>query len=103
MLQREILVSKCATVNAIDTSSIALKSNEKWLSILHWNAFRCPYIHEIATLNHKIFDDSMEIGSFEAQWNTIFAIFARTKLPEIFTCHWHHIGEQLQNHSSNFL
>lgn len=51
------------------------------------------YIHKITALNHKVFDDTMEIGAFIAQRNAIFAVLSGAKLPEIFTGFWYNICE----------
>jgi len=39
------------------------------------------YIHKVASLDHKIFDNTMKCTSSEANWDTVFPVFTRTKLP----------------------
>jgi len=40
------------------------------------------YIHKVASLDHKIFDNTMKRTAFITNRDTIFPIFACTKLPE---------------------
>lgn len=74
MLQREILVGKCAAVvNVDDASSIVM--------------------HKVAALYHEILNHSVETGAFVPHRNTIWLVFASAELPKVLSCFWRHIGE----------
>lgn len=52
-----------------------------------------PYINEIASLDHKILDDSVEIRAFKSKRDTILAQFSSAKLSEILCCLRNDISE----------
>ena len=51
------------------------------------------YINKVSSLNHEIFDDSMEWGGFETCRYAIPFELASTKLSEVFCCSRNDIGK----------
>lgn len=60
-------------------------------------------IEKVASLNHKIFDNSMKRCIFESGWYAISFKFSGAKLSKILCCFWHNIGKKLDDDSTNFL
>ena len=82
MLQPEILVGEIGSVDAHGAGSVA--------------------VNEISPLDHKIFDDAMELGVFEARRHAVPTKFAGAELPEVFRRSRHHVGEQFHLHPADF-
>lgn len=63
-----------------------------WLS-LGLSTIIATHIDKIAALDHEIFNNSMKIGSFVAEWYSIFPMLSRAELSEIFARFWHNVGK----------
>ncbi len=98
MLHVEILVGKLGPpVDAAGARSISLKRRRKTnKSIKHLPGIHTrvcvgvlqTYIHKVSSLDHEIFDYSMEGASFIARWNAVLAVFASTELSKRGTSQW---------------
>lgn len=102
MFQRKVFVGKCAAVNANDAGAITLKSEadgtHSMVAVPHAYGMQpklgstmLTHVDKIAALYHKVFDDTMEVGTLEAERYAIFAMLAGTELPKVFAGFWHNI------------
>jgi len=79
------------------------KTKKVTVLVLYVITIQYTNIEKVASLNHEIFDHSVERSILESGRYTTSFKLSRAKLSKIFSCLWHNIGKQFDDDSTNFL